>query len=411
MSEILSKLKLDSHHKMERFGVIFICILLSFAVICTTIFLKKMEDDKVTLGSQVMYSTSFSSSRTATTGSVSQIYCSDDRTKCFVLLKFDDVKNISLNAENYRVFVTGTDLAQRNQQLLSAPSGGIYIFGSTGYMGIYLVESRGFPEQILDVIVRMSSELSVVDDEALDEAVFTDGSFKKYDQFRIYFNPGASAYTTIPCLNEGQVDIFNLYADSVTAASEMQLREDLDASLESMRAQQKLIGEYAERLERDSIVVPDAPEAIRGDEIIENEDGTLSFKPANIIATGFDFDWRSGSIREGYLDALCGNLSYPQYFTQKAAETDVVRFSVSGLKWYDHDGNDMSGITDELGTSVTIQNDITNMTKAWSDYYELKQKYQCEQLKSLLLLEVDSRDVEANATLNNNPDDFTLYQA
>lgn len=76
--------------------------------------------------------------------------------------------------------------------------------------------------------------------------------------------------------------------------------------------------------------------------------------------------------------------------SQKAAEKDGMPFSVSDLKWYDRDGNDMSAISEDVGVSVTIQNDIANMQKAWSDYYALKQEYQCKQLKELLLLEVDT---------------------
>lgn len=405
MANVMSKLKLDRHHKMERFGVIFFCLLLAFGVLLTTIFIKKAKDDKVTLGRQVMYTTDFTSSKTGLTGTVKNIYCSDDRTKVFMLLHFDDTSRASLDAKNYRVFIAGSNLNKGYEEIMSSPSGGIYMFGSTGYMGIYLVESRGFPEQILRLVVRNSVELGQTD----SNYTFNDASFSQYDQFAVYFNPGAADYVTLPCLNSGELDVFSLYADSVTASSEKSVRDSLDESLANMQTQLALIDEYSQRLVRDNVAVPEAPEAIRGDSIEVDEDGLLSLKTDYVVGGGYDFNWRDGSIKEGYLSALSGGKTPVQFLTEKRSEP-VEQFSVGSLAWYDADGNLIeTGSTSDIGFMATIQNDIQSLTTAWSDYYTMKYEYQRTKLESLLMLELNSLDVENNATLNNSTDSLVLF--
>lgn len=400
-----SKLKLDRHHKMERFGVLFFCLVLAFGVLLTTIVIKKMNDDKVTLGSQVMYTSEFSSSKSGISGTVRNIYCSDDRTKVFILLKFNDLKNMSLDAKNYKIYLAGSDLNRNYQTLLSSPSGGIYMFGSTGYMGIYMVESRGFPEQINRLIVRNLVELNEIE----QEATFKDDSFEKYDQFVVYFNPGAADYTTLPCLNEDELDVFSIYADAVTAKSEKKVREELDQSLADMQKQLALIAEYEERLVRDGVAVPERPAAIRDDEIEVAEDGTLSLKTDFVVSGGYDFDWRSGSVKSGYLASLCDGKTPVQYLTERRAEGST-QFSTANLSWYDTDGNliDTSN-TSELGFMATIQNDISSVIEAWSNYFQLKQTYQKTQMEELLVLELNSQDVQQNATLNMADNALTVF--
>lgn len=405
MEDIMAKLKLDRHHKMERFGVLFFCLILAFGVLLTTIWIKKTEDDKVTLGTQVMYTSEFTSSKSGLSGSVQSIYCSDDRTKVFLLLRFNDINSMSLDAKNYRLFLSGSDLNKEYKPLLSTPSGGIYMFGSTGYMGIYLVESRGFPEQIQRLIVRNLSEFGSVE----TDYEFKDSSFEKYDQFTVYFNPGGADYTTIPSLNEGDMDVFSLYADAVTSKSEAAIRETLDESLSSMQTQLALIEEYEQRLYRDEVAVPDAPDPIRGDEITVDEDGNLSLDTDFVVAGGYDFDWRSGSIKEGYLDDLTNGKTAVQFLTEKQSE-GFTEMSVARLAWYDLDGNLIDTTsTGNLGFMATIQNDIQTLTEAWNAYFQMKQEYQRTQLESLLMLELNSQDVQNNATLNTAEDALTLF--
>ena len=205
------------------------------------------------------------------------------------------------------------------------------------------------------------------------------------------------------------MDVFSLYADAVTSKSEAAIRDTLDKSLSSMQTQLALIEEYEQRLYRDEVAVPDAPDPIRGDEITVDEDGKLSLDTDFVVAGGYDFDWRSGSIKEGYLDKLTNGKTAVQFLTEKQSE-GFTEMSVARLAWYDLDGNLIDTTSaGNLGFMATIQNDIQTLTEAWNAYFQMKQEYQRTQLESLLMLELNSQDVQNNATLNTAEDALTLF--
>src|SRR5699024_12312406 len=58
-----------------------------------------------------------------------------------------------------------------------------------------------------------------------------------------------------------------------------------------------------------SIVPPEVPKQIAGDRVTgspaqKSQKSTLDLETSWVSPSGFDFDWRSGSVDEGYLDDL-----------------------------------------------------------------------------------------------------------
>lgn len=409
MSVLREKLKLDRHHRIERFGVLFFVLVLLLSVVVTSIAIKKAKDDSVTLDNRVVYTNSFKTSLTEQSGTVEGIYKNEDNTKVFVLLKFKSMSKMSTNAENYQMFLTGSSLDMKKTDLKNVPKGCIYMFGSTGYMGIYLVDTNGFQKQIFDLVVRCNSELSSKTQTA-SESYNGDASFTNYDQFRLYFNPGGTKCGIMECLSSDEVRPFDIYEELIVRPKELELRDTLNADLETMQTNLAVIQEYTERVARDGIVVPETPYLIAGDTITCDENGIYTLHTDRIVAKGFDFDWQNGSIRNGYLDALTGDLSYTQYFSTKNSEVDSVPFSTSKLKWYYTDGSEYSASDSmSVGIGATINNDITNLTSAWQTYYNNKKSHQTSDLKELLLLEIDAKDVEVNCTMNNSDTVLTTY--
>lgn len=395
---------------MERFGVLFFLLCLSMCVTMTCIFIKKKEDDKKTLSNNVMYTTKFTTSLTNQSGTVENIFKNKDNTKVFILLKFDDISKVSTDAANYQMFLTGTSLNLTQTTLKCNPSSCIYMFGSTGYMGIYLVESRGFEPQILDLVVRCNSELVTNESSRTNTEAEIDASFSKHDQFRIYFNPGGTNAIQTEVLDTEVMNASDIYEELVSREKETKIRETLQQDLKTMQTNLTAIQDYTALLERDGLVVPEMPALIKGDVVEEDENGILRLTTDTVIAKGFHFNWQDGSIREGYLDDLCDGLSYAQFFVAKNQEVNGVPFSTSKLEWYYQDGSLFDGsIASDVNTVATINNEITWLTTAWNTYYQNKSTYQCTHLKSLLTLEMDTRNVDTNCTINASDDVLTLY--
>lgn len=377
------------------------------------------------LGSTSMYAQTFKTSRTGVTGTVENVYTDANRTRAFVLVKFDDITQVSTDASKYQAFVTGSDPNGGHHTLKSSPSGSIYVFGSTGYMGIYLVNGSGFPSQVMHLTVRANAELvsaADVPSENLD-AGQNDSSFAEYDQFNLYVNPGASGTKAIPAMNASTPDVRNMYDEMVTQPQEASVHKKLNDDLTTMRADLSQITEYTSRLNQTSVngvhvIVPDAPKPIKGDKIqCYVSDHTSSSTPTasatnintcplqlvtdHVLARGYDFDWRAKSVSDGYLsDLVPSDQTYVTYLAAKAqAEDDQI--DTSDTNWSLSDGSRLDDYTaDSVPAIKSIQTNASLLTSAWQTYAQDKANYQETDLGALLNLEVELDDVATNSTVN-----------
>ena len=94
-------------------------------------------DDQM-LASRAVYTTDATFSRTNQTSKVVGVFTNSDKTRGMVLIKFADGVNISSSASDYKVFTTASNLKKGKEDLASKPAGSIYVFGTSGYIGLYL---------------------------------------------------------------------------------------------------------------------------------------------------------------------------------------------------------------------------------------------------------------------------------
>lgn len=428
MSGFLSKFKLDAHHKIERFGVLFITLVVCLSLVTVSIMVKAHNDSRQQLTAQAVYTTEFTMSRTGSKGSVIDIYSDDAHTKTFILLKFDDISKISTNAENYQMFLTGSSLSMKPSHLNINPSGSIYMFGSTGYMGIYLAEAGGFKSQILDLVVRSNKEITSADEKNVNA---NDGTFAKYDQFRVYFNAGGANTSKADFLNSGEIfTVGDIYEELITRPQEMVLRDSMTAEIRTMKSDMDLISEYTRRVQDDGIVLNSPPEAILGD-VITDKDGNIvaSMNPADQLTKisddtvlylntdytavrGVNFTWQDSFIRDGYLPGMMGDKTPTQYLSDvvnnEESKSDV--FETGKLVWYRTSGAVFT--PDNLSqTDISTNTDISNLMSAWSTYWEHKKSYQTGTLINLLKLEAEALSADANFTINNNEGVLSNWQS
>ena len=444
--------KFGPHYAIERFGILFLSLALSMIVLIASIVARKIQFDNQSLSGMAVYTNEFTFSRTGTIGSVRGVYVNEDHTKCMLLLRFDSMANIPVEASEYRLFLTGSDAQQRQQAIESQPDSMLYMFGSTGYMGVYLQSAMPFPSQILSLTIR---SLNSFGDTAgqLDESQYEDPTFARYNQARVYFNPGGSYATTVSFLDDPEWTVTDAYEEMVVRSYEASLRGVLKDDLIQMRDQQLLMTEYTQRLEQLGIAAPDVPEELDGDEIyaINPDDASQKHLEWNnqenrwadmeemiiypddmvslyldtnyVVPGGYSFGWQDGSIREGYLEDLTGSdklTDWMAYFTEQSDKQTGQGLNLDGLTWYYTDGRVFSSGSEEAGDEVntggqtaTIQENITALTSAWTTYFDLKQKYQTEDLYNLLQLECDVQNVSSSYSVNTGEDTevplLTLY--
>lgn len=405
------------HYRIERFGVMVISILLLMFVLGGVCLRTSMIKNKNTRAAQAIYTTAFATSRTGVTGTVVDIYKSEDGKGCMVMLKFDNISRVSADANNYQLFLTAASSAEipgNPRHMTSAPSGSIYMFGLTGYMGVYLYSETGFGDEVLDLVIRCNSELVPVQKAS---TVSEDASFDKFDQLRIYFNPSGTDATVASCLNDNNFTLFNVYAELICKTREREIHDLLDTDLANMYANLEAIKEYENRLNMLTtvdgyhVVALDRPEYIKGDAIEKDENGDYVYTCEMTAPRGLNFEWRNGSVIDGYLSALLPEgMSYSKWLSNLNKQEGRLVVPKS-TDWYLSDGTSWAdyGAYDMTGSAADINATITALTTEYQNYFTNKQLYQVTHLRSLIDLESEARSVEMNYTINTSEDVLRLY--
>ena len=413
------RFKLDSHHTMERFGVV--CGV--FAVTAVAVFsgsaFAAWNSGKEVLADTSVYTPTFTTSKTKLKGDVDGVYTNELGNKALLIMHFDKGAKISYNAADYQGFLMGSD-ENLNTETVATPgiSSSFHVFGSTGYVGVLFEADEPFAQQVLNLTMRANQELSFKEagDEPADELA-GDKSFAQHDQWRVFFNPGAREAETIASLDAATFDPARAFYDVVLKSDEQTAREALDSKLVEMRTALSRIDSYTTDLETTKVdglflrppQVPDliAGDAVTGESKSESENGksSLALTTKTVVPGGFDFNWRPGNVYNGYLDVLVPvGQSYGEFLSEKSVEsTDEHGLGVDDIEWTLSDGSSLA--QDYRTSDVTMRpltNVMNNLSQAYADYYSAKNEYQSSLLFDLLALDVDLRDVQSNSSANSD---------
>ena len=428
--------KLGSHYAIERFGITFAVLFLAMVLVVGSITSQKIAASRQSLSGNAIYTRTFTMSQTGSIGTVQGIYSDAAHTRVFVLLKFDDMSLLPTKASDYRMFLAGCTLGNTYETLKSSPSGFLYVFGTTGYMGIYLQDVAGFPSQLVQLYLRANVNFT-----GRVATQYEDDSFNKNNQAKIVFNPGGSYATHADFLETDHWTAEDMVEEILCRQQEMELRNTLYSDLMRMVEQQLYMEEYSTRLKELNVVLPSAPTNIASDQIYAldasgeykerlhyitnygggwvNATGTKGFRTDSVVVyfdspylvpKGFDFDWQDGRVLTGYLEKLTGttNLSawinYLSSRVQAGKRTSDVDFEVDlqRIPWKMVDGSVIS--LDPNSALTQQQKDVMNtvnlLVNAWKSYYKIKEKYETEDLPALLQLESDFRNSVDAYTVN-----------
>ncbi|WP_405829085.1 MULTISPECIES: hypothetical protein [unclassified Streptomyces] len=418
------KFKLDSHHAIERFGVFFSIFAVTGAISIGASGVSAYQAERDSLSQTALYTRDFRTSKTNLEGTVDGVYTNESGNKALVMMHFSPTAQISYNAADYRAFLLGSDTSLNSEPVsTSGIKGSLYAFGSTGYIGVLLNADRPFDRQVLNLTVRANAELTAPGAEQKQSGKLAgDETFSKYDQWRVFFNPGASGVQKIAALNAPTFDPAQAYYGVALKGKETEARNALDQKLVEMRANLTQIRSYTSDLQTTKIDglflrPPTVPASIATDKITgvsaaEAKDGvpTLALQTKHVAPGGFDLNWRTGNVYDGYLDALTpAGQSYAQFFTKKRDEgSDPTSQQVSDMQWILSDGTSLT--KDYQSSDVTMRplmNIMNNLSQAYQNYSRNKSKYQSDLSLDLLRLDVSLRDVQSNSTIRDDKDFLT----
>ena len=298
------------HQRIEKFTAMFTVLAVLLVIVCSACVVKHIEAGQIKLGTTALYSPKFTTTTSRTQGSVSGVYTSQDKKRSLVMIKFDNVDHISTDAGQYRVLLTGSTPSMQKQKLQSNPAAMIYSFGSSGWMGVYLVDQNAFPSQIIYMRVISDSVLSTKQDTEIEENSTTVDGYdasknndesedadsssdassdstdspapkaddNNKDQFDIFFNPGASEAKQLNILNDSQAPSpQQVYREAVLIEDQTKTRKTLNNDILTLRDDLARIDEMTRRVRGDEqsgsggagVTLDDSmiPYAIRGDKV------------------------------------------------------------------------------------------------------------------------------------------------
>lgn len=461
VKEIFSKSK---HRKIEIFSFFFIIQVTLLSIIVSIAMFGSYRQAKEKEKSTSLYTTKVAFSKTKIDGKVDKIVKSDDGKKVLVLLSFADPSQIGQLSDDYTAFLTKADKFGKLSPLNYKPRGGVIVFGSTGKIGVIMLNESGFENHVHSLVLRSDVELkeengkfvrstvgsgsTTATIEEKKKSLVVDKSFEKYDQIQVFFNPGVDDIEVSSLLTDDNIKKpYVLYEELVARSEESKIKEDLEYQVEKMRIALNQITEQEKRLRNLGITVPDRPSVIAGDEVVKESDDkrVFTYKPNYQLIKGYNFDFRQGSVKQGYvkevvkaeierikalglnlpvfeninLDNFGGSgvatsLDYNSFFTDKIKLANLLSENEKIGSQYVftlEDGRTLESIKIGDVTDDYKEKDDSSkkLVEYWNNYFKLKKEYQEELLLKLLSLELTLGNVNKTATVNVSEDSLIVY--
>lgn len=398
----------SQHFGIERFGITF--GLLSVVLIsCVIGFLVQSHArDEAYDRKQAVYTASAKSDVAEVTLNAPKVCRSTDGTRAMVVLNVNQreskVSDISTDASSYKARVTTID--NRGKMVASQtnphPSGGIFVFGNSGYIGIYFVAPNGF-----------ARERTLL---GLESSYVAKNSTKSdHDRWVFQFNLGADGVQKAKSLDTESFDPSAFYAECIQDDAEKEIRKSLDQNLSDMSDMLLRIKEAKSRVSRDGVALEAiTPEYIKGD-VITTVNKVTTLQTKSVAFGGFDFDWRAASLETGYIKAACGSndsLTFLKYMksgadtTAKSADKDpytlMTQQSGDTDSWIMQDGSSVRDASD------AVKKDCKDLEQLWANYGKAKQEYQVTNIYKLLDLDIEKDSMASVYTSNIEKDAFKV---
>lgn len=414
---------MNKHKKIERFMFSFFSILIPLILMSFVSIYNKFGVDKNTLSSRAVYTTEAVFSRTNQTGKVVGVYTNEEKTRGMVLIKFDNGVNISSSASDYKVFTTASNLKKGKENLSSKPEGSVYVFGTSGYIGLYFVNNAGFESQIFKSTIRMEKEFKTVDEKVVKGKEVSGESYSKYDQADFYYNLGASQATKLTTLENSDFSVQDFYVEALGTKVNNDKVAQINERLNRMSKLMLQIREMKSRLESTSVdntklVVPDIPNEIKSDNFSGSGDSIL-YTTDYVYPGGLNFNVKDVDLKTGYFKSINNskinpdNLSVSRFLVKlKNEQSNATYLSKYEPKWTMSDGSKLEDFVKNIGVdnvAVSSMNDnIQTYVNLVNAYLTDKIGYQTGDLRDLLSLDISLENATTNVDSASN-DRFLFY--
>lgn len=404
------KLKLGTHYRMERFTIMFGLVMTMLVLFGFSGWNSSRIAQNELVGTQAKYTQNFEFSLSKVPGSVEGVYRDPDGKRAYVLLHMPDVSNLSLDAKNYEMFLTGF-----NKQLDQEPAASLFMFGSSGYVGLEFYDERGLANEIFQITLRNNSEITnAVELTEQELANLYDPSFGENDQAEIFVNVGADEVTTMDVLSQ-KLEPVQLYYALIGRTSEELIFDSIASKTETLGQLMAQHNEHTNRLVSLGYKAPPKPEYMDGDYI--DEDG--HFRPRTYVKGSHDIEYIGRNSTDGFVSQVVDDVSnFRKYMADKRAAEQLAGSTRDSAEepprlesMIRDDGYEIffMDITQNEATDNELRaKDATEaLMVTWTQYIQVKKDLQITSMRELLLLDANIR-TQGNAFSVHSGDDFLI---
>ena len=373
----INKYKIGRHHKMERFTISLLAAVCLLGSVTTISFAKDIGKKSEVSVEKARYSETLEYSKSGNTGTVEGVYLSENGKTGYVLLKMNDVANVSLDASSYMLFVRGA-----LSKLSYEPTLYMLTFGSSGYQALVVHDEGGIRNQPLEITIRANKTL-IENGKALKDNSYSE-SFKEFDQARLYVNPGATKATKSKTLNNADIGISDLYYELVAKYEDKAIHESVSESKAKIASLIERANEYNERIENLGFDAPEEPAWLSDDYVVPG---------------GIDLNYNK-DLSDGYVLQVVSSYSeLSDYLKERDIDTgrkedpvDIVElFSKSGGSLLLEDVYD--GVSSEA--DLSLKSYSRELLTIWANILSEKTTLQRTTGRSMLMLD---QNVHGQAT-------------
>ena len=408
------------HNYIYYFSSAVLALLIVFAINVVSISVLYNQRVAAMYANTLVFNSSTKTTLTGVPVSVMTARVSEDRSQMFILLQISDLTNIPSNINSYEIYVTDVD--KHLDKIKRPPKedirGQYYMFGMTGYVGIYLwVEDGRFSDSYKWITIR--SHDVITNNRRPHVHLMVEDVM--YDQYHIFVNPMSLSARTIDFLETNergrQINPVDVYKQAISESLESQIKDEILSSLVELEDVMLSIIEYRRRLSNDyNLVVPEMSTVIAGDHIEEidmfDDDGNYirtrrQFNFAGVVRGGIDLDWRNLSLRTGYYQAFyeSGVFALNEFLSDLKAQprqsrTDGV--TVAATEWTFQDG---TSIDTSLAGNATVVSEIAVYNGHVQKYVDIKTKIQADLFVQLLELEYATQTHMGTARVLSDSED------
>jgi hypothetical protein len=248
------------HNHIYYFSAAVLALTLAFVINLVSITIMYNQRIASNYANTTVFTPNVVTSLSGAQSSVMLYRMNTQKNQIFILMHMADMTGISLDLSMYEILVTD---ANKDMKRKGKPKenikGQLYMFGMTGYIGIYLYTEEGqFSNEYKWITVRnynpaTSNRTPRVQFMAEDA---------QFDQFHIFVNPGSEAVRTIDFLENHQkgtdLDAVAIYKHTISESLESEIKDEISSSLSELAEVRMSIGEYRRRLAEDyGMEVPD----------------------------------------------------------------------------------------------------------------------------------------------------------